>query len=117
MWHVHLGAVDSVIQEQVRLGEALELEQAATALRTARAENEVKLNGILAGGLTEPVLRYHQIEALREMVSRWDGRALLFAGDGFTTAFRPPADTDAPHRTDRRNASDDGGQPWPSGPG
>lgn len=94
---VDVGALEDVVSRTVRARLELDLERALAEVRDLRIENEGASNERLAG-VTDEVLRYRQIELLREALQRWDGK--LVVDDHTTRMFgAAPATADgAPAR-------------------
>ena len=70
---VDLGDVGQAIQAKARSQALFEMEDTLAAGRRQRAEHDLEVSDLLSG-LSETALRYHQIEAWRSLVDRWDGR-------------------------------------------
>jgi regulator of protease activity HflC (stomatin/prohibitin superfamily) len=86
---VDLGPVGDMLQDASRRRAELEREEAAGAVRRARVRNDAAANAEIAEGLDDAVLRYRQIELLREAVDKWDGTGMLPSLSGGTAAVTP----------------------------
>jgi len=85
---VDLGEVGAAIQAKARSVALTEQEEVAAVARRARAEHDIEVAALL-DGISDQALRYHQIEAWRSLVDRWDGRIGFPGGLG----PRPAAET------------------------
>jgi hypothetical protein len=77
---VDFAETGEVIQSALRAREELERERAVGAVRLLRAEQEAQINAKLAGSVSAPTLEYLRIQAMRELIERWDGKFLTPPG-------------------------------------
>ncbi len=110
---IDLGDTGEVIQSTLRAGAELEREQALTAVRRARIENDASMRDVLGGVDGDVMLRYRQIEALSQILQRWGGdrpipSALMTPLTPLPTmAVHPDVDTVAPDDAHENESTSD----------
>lgn len=91
--YVDLGDVGDLIQQTIQAQEELTLEVQRGRSRALRAEQDAELVAKLNGGLSPAMIEYLRLQALRDLIQRWDGEVL--APFGLQDITRASADTPA----------------------